>query len=246
MNEYMDCSMLWPTTTSTPTEPEGCCHGDLSSYKANDKCVGIEDRTSCERKSCTWLITDDPDDCVVTTTTTTTPTIEPGCCKADSVKREEMCAARDTREKCEKSSSCVEWISGIDADCSFEETTTETPGCCYINPEQAYSKKYQETCVTFQTERECLMLTDSNGVPRCTFEPMNEYEDCSMVWPTTTTTTVEPGCCKGSSYKNQDKCLGFDNRADCERRGCEFVSGGIAEKDCVITTTETPTTTPMP
>merc|ERR1711971_953000 len=109
----------------------------------NEKCVDITDKKGCERKSCTWLITDEPEDCIVDVTTTETPTIEPGCCKADSVKREEMCLARDTREKCEKSSSCVGWITGDDADCSFEETTTESPGCCYINPEMAYSKKYQ-------------------------------------------------------------------------------------------------------
>merc|ERR1719232_38816 len=244
MNEYMDCSMLWPTTTSTPTEPEGCCHGDLSSYKANDKCVGIEDRTSCERKSCTWLITDDPDDCVVTTTTTTTPTIEPGCCKADSVKREEMCAARDTREKCEKSSSCVEWISGVDADCSFEETTTETPGCCYINPEQPYSRKYQDTCIMFGTKRDCLKLTDEFGVPRCVFEEMNEYMDCEALWPTTTPSPTEPaGCCRGDSYKANAKCMRASERGKCEDKGCEWLITDDPE-DCIITTTTS--TTPSP
>merc|ERR1719175_217581 len=184
MNEYMDCEALWPTTTETPTEPAGCCYGD--SYKANSKCARATSQSKCEDMGCSFLVTDDPSDCDMTTTSTPTTTQEQGCCKADSKKREEMCLVRDTREKCEKSASCVEWISGPDADCSISETTTEEPGCCYINPDQAYSKKYQDTCITFGTERDCLKLTDSNGVSRCVFEPMNEYGDCSMLWPTTT------------------------------------------------------------
>merc|ERR1712060_828629 len=55
--------------TTTTSSPAGCCHGDLTSFKANEKCVGLEDQNSCERKSCSWLITDEPEDCVVTTTT---------------------------------------------------------------------------------------------------------------------------------------------------------------------------------
>merc|ERR1719153_1550289 len=141
LGEYEDCETVWPTTTTT-TEEVGCCYsGD--SYKANDKCGRATDRDRCEDMGCEFLVTDDPDDCIMTTTSTPTTTQEQGCCKADSKKREDMCLARDTREKCEKSSSCVEWISGPDADCSIEETTTEEPGCCYINPEQAYSKKYR-------------------------------------------------------------------------------------------------------
>merc|ERR1719230_2523641 len=246
MNEYMDCEALWPTTTTT-TEEVGCCYsGD--SYKANDRCGKATDRSRCEDMGCEFLVTDDPDDCIMTTTETPTTTEDVGCCMGDSHKTNDMCNNRLTRSQCERSSSCIFVEDGVleEGDCDIGTTQPpEEPGCCYINPEQAYSKRYQDTCITFQTERECLMLKDSNGVPRCTFEEMNEYMDCSMVWPTTTTTTIEPGCCKGSSYKNQDKCLGFDNRADCERRGCDFVSGGSYE-DCVITTTESPTTTVIP
>merc|ERR1719474_2260190 len=176
----------------------------------------------------------------MTTTSTPTTTGEQGCCKADSKKREDMCLARDTREKCEKSSSCVEWISGPDADCSLPETTTEKPGCCYIDPYQQYSKKYQATCTAMGTERECLKLD------YCVFEPMNEYEDCSMLWPTTTTTTDAPGCCYGDSYKANDKCRGFDDdQYQCERKGCSFRETNHYD-DCDITTTETPTTTVTP
>merc|ERR1719463_134642 len=86
--EDYDCSMLWPTTTSTPTEPAGCCYGD--SYKANDKCMKALSAEKCESKGCSWLITDDPTDCEVTTTTatpTSAPTDEPGCCGSDNAKK---------------------------------------------------------------------------------------------------------------------------------------------------------------
>merc|ERR1719481_1386720 len=244
MNEYMDCEALWPTTTETPTDPAGCCY-DGDSYKANSKCARATSQSKCEDMGCSFLVTDDYTDCDMTTTETPTTTEEPGCCKADSKKREDMCLARVTRDQCEKSSSCIGWISGKDADCSFPQTTTEEPGCCYINPDQAYSKKYQDTCITFGTERECLKLTDGNGEPRCVFEEMNEYMDCSAVWPTTTTTTIEPGCCKGSSYKAQAKCFGLADQKSCERKSCEWVVTDD-EDDCVITTTDSPTTTITP
>merc|ERR1719391_918715 len=245
MNDYMDCEAVWPTTTETPTEAPGCCRGD--GYKSNDKCRRNDnDQAKCEKQGCEFVETYDFSECEITTTESPTTTSEEGCCKADAKKREDMCLARDTREKCEKSASCVEWISGPDADCSFQETTTEEPGCCYINPDQAYTKKYQDTCISFGTERDCLKLTDSNGVSRCVFSPMNEYGDCSMLWPTTTESATEPaGCCRGSSYKAQAKCFGLADRNSCERKSCEWLVTDD-EDDCVITTTETPTTTATP
>merc|ERR1719384_3066657 len=141
MNEYMDCEAVWPTTTETPA---GCCRGD--GYKSNDKCRRNDyDQAKCEKQGCEFVVTDDFSECEYTTTETPTTTSEVGCCKADAKKREDMCLSRDTEAKCLRSASCVEWISGPEADCSFEETTTEEPGCCYINPDQAYSKKYQDT-----------------------------------------------------------------------------------------------------
>merc|ERR1719403_63549 len=163
------------------------------------------------------------------------------------MKSNEKCNLKLTIDKCQRSSSC-HWITDGDVlvECVWDPTEPpEEPGCCYINPAQAYSNKYQETCISFSTERDCLKLTDSNGVPRCTFEPMNEYMDCSMVWPTTTTTTPAPGCCKGSSYKAQAKCFGLADQASCERKSCEWLFTDD-EDDCVITTTETPTTTATP
>merc|ERR1719187_2883628 len=79
------------TTTPSPTEPAGCCYGD--SYKANDKCAKATAQDKCESKGCSWLVTEDPEDCVITTTTTSTPTptIEEGCCKADTRQRQDQC-----------------------------------------------------------------------------------------------------------------------------------------------------------
>merc|ERR1712087_896469 len=178
MNEYMDCEALWPTTTSTPTEPAGCCHGDLSSYKANNKCVGIEDRTSCERKSCNWLITDDEDDCIVTTTTTETPPTteeEVGCCKGEDAKSNEMCNNKLDRKSCERSSSCTFIVDGtIEEECLFDEE--EEPGCCYGD-----TAKTNAMCAEKEGREQC----ERSG--KCEFRPDNSPDalaDCSL--PTTT------------------------------------------------------------
>merc|ERR1719420_1382678 len=237
----MDCEMVWPTTTTTTEEP-GCCRG--FSYKAQAKCVPLLDQTGCEHKGCEWVVTDDYDECILTTTTTTTTTTteEPGCCKGDSARTNERCNKMEGRDKCERSSSC-HFISGglLDVDCVVDSTTIE-PGCCYINPDAAYSKRWQESCTAFSTEKDCTMLTNADGEPRCVFEPLGEGYDCSQLWPTTTTTTEEPGCCRGYSYKAQAKCVGLEDQIACERKDCEWVLTDD-EKDCELTTTTTTTTT---
>ena len=120
-------------------------------------------------------------------------------------------------------------------DCIFLATEPpEDPGCCYGNPDIAYSKKWMEECTKFGTESECTVLLNGDGASRCVFEPLGEYEDCETVWPTTTTTTEAPGCCYGDSYKAQDKCLGLD-RNSCERKGCNFLETDN-EDECKITT----------
>merc|ERR1719319_788414 len=245
LGEGYDCSLLWPTTTSTPTEPAGCCHGDLSSYKANAKCVGIAEQNDCERMSCAWLTTDAPEDCVVTTTTTTSTTETPGCCKGDSFKSTPMCNARLTKRQCDKSSSCHFIENGdLDTDCAVESTTVES-GCCYGNPDAAYSKKWMETCTGYFTERDCTKMADGDGALRCAWEPLGEYMDCAMLWPTTTTTTEEAGCCRGFSYKAQSKCVGLTDFTGCDRKGCEWVQTDDPSECILTTTTTTSTTTTM-
>merc|ERR1719347_1263510 len=238
LGEGYDCAQLWPTTTTTTEEP-GCCRG--YSYKAQAKCVGLEDQIACERKDCEWLLTDDEKDCELTTTTTTTTTTteEPGCCAANNAKHSDMCNMKDTQKKCDRSSSCYWKFTADPSDCVVDETTTFEPGCCYINPYAAYSKRWQEACTTFSTERDCLLLTDSNGQARCAFEPLGDGYDCSQLWPTTTTTTVEPGCCYGDSAASNEMCAAFDEDPDkCDMRSqCVFRSG--ADADCTFTPTTT-------
>merc|ERR1719347_579985 len=238
LGEGYDCSQLWPTTTTTTEEP-GCCRG--YTYKAQAKCVGLEDEIACERKDCEWVLTEDASECIMTTTTTTTTTttVAPGCCKADSAKRQDMCDLKDTQSKCDRSSSCT-WLFGDDPSlCEHPQTTTTEPGCCYGNPDAAYSKRWMEACTSFSNERDCLMLEDSDGKPRCTFEALGDGYDCSQLWPTTTTTTVEPGCCYGDSAASNEMCAAFDEDPDkCYTRSqCVFRSGDNA--DCTFTPTTT-------
>merc|ERR1719447_382849 len=240
LGEYEDCETVWPTTTTT-TEEVGCCYAD--SYKANDKCGRATDRARCEDMGCSFLVTDDPDDCIMTTTETPTTTATPGCCKGTSRTSNDACNAIEDEGQCERRSSCTFIKFGIlNEDCVFPPTDPPSePGCCYGNPDIAYSKRWMESCKTFATEQECLMLTNDDGEPRCYFEPLGEYEDCETVWPTTTsspTTTEELGCCYGEGVKENEMCGNKIGRDQCERSGkCEFREGADADCEFVPTTT---------
>merc|ERR1719320_1331393 len=214
VGEVGPCTIVKDTTTAEP----GCCYNP-DSYKGNDKCAAMsDDQERCEKQGCTFLVTDDPDDCVFTTTETPTTTEDVGCCMGDSFKTNAMCNNRLTRAQCDRSSSCTFVEDGIleEGDCDFGTTQPpDEPGCCYGNPDIAYSKRWMEQCKDYGTERECLMLEDDDGNKRCTFEPMNEYMDCEAVWPTTTETPA--GCCRGDGYKSNDKCRRNDyDQAKCE------------------------------
>merc|ERR1719486_316533 len=170
--------------------------------------------------SCEWVETSDPSDCVLTTTSTSTTTEEPGCCAGNNARTNSICNAKPSKDKCERSSNC-HFVAGEDADCS--PTTTEEPGCCYGNPDAAYSSRWMEACTAFYTERDCMLLTNGDGDARCAWEAKGDEYDCSQLWPTTTTTTLAPGCCRGSSYKAQAKCLGLEDQVGCERKDCEWL-----------------------
>merc|ERR1712003_195900 len=147
--------------------------------------------------------------------------------------------------QCDRKSSC-NWVEDgvLEEDCAAP-TTSATPGCCYGNPNAAYSARWMEACKSFFTMKECLMLTDDGGMARCFWEELGEYEDCEQQWPTTTSTPA--GCCHGdlTSYKANEKCVGIDNQKSCERKSCTWLITDD-EDDCIITTTttETPTTEP--
>merc|ERR1719319_386334 len=241
LGEYEDCETVWPTTTTT-TEKPGCCYG--ASFKAQAKCLGL-DQAMCEDMGCSFLETEDPSDCDMTTTKSPTTTATPGCCKGTSRTSNDACNDIADNDQCDRRSSCTFIAFGIvDEDCVFPATEApEDPGCCYGNPDIAYSKRWMEQCKTFGFESECVMLENDDGVPRCVFEPLGEYEDCETVWPTTTSTTSAPaGCCYGDSYKANDKCLRATSRDKCEDMGCSFLETEDPS-DCEMTTTKSPTTT---
>merc|ERR1712087_770049 len=210
-------------------------------YKQNDKCRGFDnDQAQCERKGCEFVETDDFSDCDITTTETPTTTVTPGCCKGTSRTSNDACNAIEDPDQCDRRSSCTFIAFGIlEEDCVFPPTEPPSePGCCYGNPDIAYSKRWMDQCKKFGTEEECLMLTNDDGEPRCYFKPLGEYEDCETVWPTTTTTTEEIGCCYADSYKANDKCGNKVGRDQCERSGkCEFREGKDADCSFVQTTT---------
>merc|ERR1719317_1434571 len=88
------------------------------------------------------------------------------------------------------------------------------------------------------SSRDCLYNGD-----HCVWEPLGEYMDCEMLWPTTTntpTTTEEPGCCKGDSFKTNEKCNKLEGRDKCERSSsCHFISWGELHIDCIVEQTTT-------
>merc|ERR1719203_1982920 len=115
-------------------------------------------------------------------------------------------------------------------------TTTEEPGCCYGNPDAAYSKKWMESCTAFYTQRDCMLLTNDDGDARCHWEAKDEEYDCSQLWPTTTSSAPEEGCCAGDSAKNNEMCADKVGREQCERSGkCAFREG--LDADCELPTT---------
>merc|ERR1719249_297953 len=142
------------------------------------------------------------------TTTTTTTTVTPGCCKGTSRTSNDACNAIEDPDQCDRRSSCVFIAFGIlDEDCVFPtDAPPSEPGCCYGNPDIAYSKRWMESCKTFGTEEECLMLTNDDGEPRCYFEPLGESKDCEMTTTSTPTTTEEQGCCYGEGVKENEMC----------------------------------------
>jgi len=247
-----DCEMSTtetPTTESPPTTTAevGCCRGET--VKSNIACNEKTEKSQCERSGkCEWVRDGSLEkECLKETTPEPTTTIEPGCCDSDNLKKHAMCNGKETETQCERSADCF-WTVGADADCSAPTTTGE-PGCCYGNPDLAYSKRWFETCTGYLTLRECFMLTNDDGEPRCVWEPLGAYEDCEQTWPTTTSsaevttespttetpTTETPGCCAGTTAKNAEMCNEKVGREQCERSDkCEFHEN---EDDCSWPTT---------
>merc|ERR1712087_226602 len=101
----------------------------------------------------------------MTTTETPTTTQMPGCCKGDSLSSNEKC--NTIKDKCNQRSSC-EFVDfgDLNDECAWKVTDPPSePGCCYGNPDAAYSKRWMDQCKEFGTEEECTMLLNGDGVP---------------------------------------------------------------------------------
>merc|ERR1711971_476699 len=229
LGEYEDCEQTWPTTTSTPTEPAGCCKG--TSFASNAGCNTMLSEKSCGRK-CEWIVTDDPDDCKMTTTTHPTTTSTPaGCCHGDltSYKGNEKCVGIDNQNSCERK-SCNWLITDDPEDCVVTTTTTEptttVSGCC-----RGTSFKSNADCNAALVERDCGR--------KCVWIPGGDVEDeCAFTTTTSTPTTTEVGCCKGDSLRSTEKCNALTSSAQCDRMSsCNWVEDGVLEEDCAAPTT---------
>jgi len=221
--EDYDCSQLWPTTTSPPpTEPAGCCYAD--SYKQNDKCSKFPAKDKCEKNRCNWKVTDDPEDCAMTTKTPKDDSSDydssdddtVGCCDSDIDKKFKMCVDKDSAKQCEHASSCF-WRHGDDAVCNgpdSSEDSKDEAGCCYGD-----NKK----CVKATDQKKC----EKNG---CEWKVTEYPEDCELE-DSEDSESPEVGCCAGTTPKNNEQCMDFVGREECERAGkknCEF----HADNDC--------------
>jgi len=226
MGSYICVTPTPSPVTPAPTDEPGCCYNP-DSYKGNDRCSQATDRERCEDMGCSFLVTDDPEDCVFTTTESveTTSTTEVGCCYGDSERENAMCRNKGTtQEACERGGGNCEFREGEDADCTFvPTTTTEEVGCCY---------GLESICGDRLDSKSCARRPED-----CEWR-VGEVGPCTIVKDTT---TAEPGCCYNpDSYKGNDKCAAMsDDQERCEKQGCTFLVTDDPD-DCVFTTTETP------
>ena len=202
-----------------PPEP-GCCRG--ASYRAQAKCVKLEDEIGCERKECEWVVTDDRSDCIMTTTSTTTTTKGPGCCTSDEWRAADKCLVSEDEAHCERMAKCY-WIETEDMNDCVLASTTATPGCCTAN-----DYKSNDECSASSEQTQCERMS------QCQWIETEDPNECLM-------TTTEPGCCSGDSAKNNEKCNAKQSEMSCQRwSSCHWVYGEHADCKWTATTTITP------
>merc|ERR1719295_2418169 len=170
-------------------------------------CREKEGRAACERSDqCAFQKGEDAD-CEIYSTTQEVK----GCCKGMTSKNADMCADKD-RDQCGRSNKC-EFIETDDPrDCLYT-TTTEAPGCCYGD-----GYKSNGRCQKATDQSRC----ESNG---CNWMLTEDPNDCVMTTSATTTTTEEPGCCKGDNARTNAMCNMKTSKDKCERSSsCHFIS----------------------
>ena len=201
-----DCSLMWPT----PEPEEGCCAGS-DAYTAVS-CNAESVRAECTAMaSCHWLPGSNVD-CEWDEESTTASPPHTGCCTLHESQHENSGWAARCPEFWNED-ECVEAKDGFaqqrcgwtDTDEYFDcselgpTTTTAAPGCC------AGDNVYTTTmCNQLDDKDSC------NDRAACHWMANAEQDDCA--WPTTTGTTLEPGCC----YIADAALLGTRWEAVCE------------------------------
>ena len=131
------------TSSTSPPRPTIAFKSRRNTMKRHSrKCVITTARTKNTRKKFRH--------CVITTATSTPtpyPTEEPGCCDSDNIKKFDMRAAKETKDKCERSSSC-NWNKGDDA--IYDSPSTNA----------ADNKKGMDTRTEKQCQCDCLINDD--------------------------------------------------------------------------------------
>merc|ERR1719447_630891 len=148
-----------PTTTTAPPAPtygQGCCTG--YSPRTFSFCNAFDDGDDCEAAGvCSWIETNDPDECQPPTTTTAppAPTFDPvGCCAGNSPRTWSFCTGIDEVLMCMEADECS-WIAGDpDAPECIPPTPEPTPppapttpwptptpeeGCCVGHSPQSWT-----------------------------------------------------------------------------------------------------------
>jgi len=243
----------WVSTTGPPSPPGCCTLNDLNGYQDgwSEMCKGYYTEDACTRpinsdgvSRCSWTETENNYDCSQLWPTTTVPPA--GCCAGDSASSTVRCLVESTQDRCDRRSSCHWIISDDPSVCEWDDESTVPPydpGCCIIAEGSSGSvyDSWSDQCVTFFTERQCLMPTDMDGDYRCTWVSTREDFDCETIWPTPE--PEGPGCCMGDSAYSHDRCAMSGAKDHCNRiSSCHWLST-TDPADCVWQSTST---TPPP
>merc|ERR1719249_131337 len=250
-DDYTVCEPPTPTpTTPAPVYEEGCCTG--YSPKTYTFCSDFETGEECERGGvCSWIPTDDPDDCILSEPPSATmppaPTKGPGCCTGNSPRTWSFCMDITMPYLCQTADECT-WYEGdpYDPECTPptpEPTPSTTPG------EPTEPPTEEKGCCkgsTASSNTYCAAMGDNSkqcdAAPNCEWIVTDDPYDCVLTQPPNTVPTKQPttpwptyteyGCCTGYSPRTYSFCEKYETGAECEGAGvCSWIST-YDESDC--------------
>merc|ERR1719385_379265 len=250
-DDYTVCEPPTPTpTTPAPVYEEGCCTG--YSPKTYAFCSDLETGEECERGGvCSWIPTDDPDDCILTEPPSATmppaPTKGPGCCTGNSPRTWSYCLGITMPYQCQTAEECT-WYEGdpYDPECTPptpEPTPSTTPGEPTQPPTEEKGCCYGSTA---SSNTYCAAMGDNSkqcdAAPNCEWIVTDDPYDCVLTQPPNTVPTKQPttpwptyteyGCCTGYSPRTYSFCEKYETGAECEGAGvCSWIST-YDESDC--------------